>query len=365
VIGPRVFGKFEDLLRATAESPAMLFYLDNWLSASPNAKLQGRDLRRQIMREQGMVNRNGKIPKINKRGLNENYAREIMELHTLGVDGGYTQKDVQEVARCFTGWTLRNPRAGGDFFFNPNIHDDGEKVVLGQKIPAGGGMKDGERVIKMLAHHPSTAKFISTKLARKFVSDNPSRSLVDKMANTFLKTDGDIREVLRAMFNSQEFWAPENYRAKIKTPFEMTVSAVRALGAETTGNPAFHRWMAQMGEGLFMAQPPTGYPDTSEHWVNTGALLERMNFALALSANRIPGTRVDLTALDRGITTGRPAETVDRYVKLLLRGEISPQSRATIDKALSESKVAGGNQPGADVARIAGLILGSPEFQRQ
>jgi uncharacterized protein (DUF1800 family) len=365
VIAPRVFGKFEDLLRATAESPAMLFYLDNWLSAAPNEKLQARDLRRQMRREQGMVNRKGKIPKTNKRGLNENYAREIMELHTLGVDGGYTQKDVQEVARCFTGWTLRQPRAGGDFFFNPNIHDDGEKIVLGQKIPAGGGMKDGERVIKMLAHHPSTAKFISTKLARKFVSDNPPRALVDKMANTFLKTDGDIREVLRAMFNSQEFWMPENYRAKIKTPFEMTVSAVRALGGETNGNPAFHRWMVQMGEGLFMAQPPTGYPDTSEHWVNTGALLERMNFALALSANRIPGTRVELASLDRGVTTGGPAEIVDRYVKLLLRGEISPQSRATIDKALSEPKVARGNQPGADVARIAGLILGSPEFQRQ
>jgi uncharacterized protein (DUF1800 family) len=365
VIAPRVFGKFEDLLRATAESPAMLFYLDNWLSASPNAKSTARNLRQQMRREQRMINKNGKIPKNNKRGLNENYAREIMELHTLGVDGGYTQKDVQEVARCFTGWTLRRPRAGGDFFFNPNIHDDGEKVVLGNKIPAGGGKRDGELVIKLLAHHPSTAKFISTKLARKFVSDNPPRSLVDKMANTFRKTDGDIREVLRTMFNSQEFWAPENYRAKIKTPFEMTVSAVRALGAETNGTPAFHRWIAQMGEGLFMAQPPTGYPDTSEHWVNTGALLERMNFALALSANRISGTRVDLAVLDPGITNGRPAEIVDHYVKLLLRGEISAQSRATIDKALSEQKAAGGNQPGTDVARIAGLILGSPEFQRQ
>jgi uncharacterized protein (DUF1800 family) len=343
----------------------MLFYLDNWLSASPNAKSTARNLRQQMRREQRMINKNGKIPKNNKRGLNENYAREIMELHTLGVDGGYTQKDVQEVARCFTGWTLRRPRAGGDFFFNPNIHDDGEKVVLGNKIPAGGGKRDGELVIKLLAHHPSTAKFISTKLARKFVSDNPPRSLVDKMANTFRKTDGDIREVLRTMFNSQEFWAPENYRAKIKTPFEMTVSAVRALGAETNGTPAFHRWIAQMGEGLFMAQPPTGYPDTSEHWVNTGALLERMNFALALSANRISGTRVDLAVLDPGITNGRPAEIVDHYVKLLLRGEISAQSRATIDKALSEQKAAGGNQPGTDVARIAGLILGSPEFQRQ
>jgi uncharacterized protein (DUF1800 family) len=360
VISPRVFGKFEDLLRATAESPAMLFYLDNWLSAAPNAKMQERMLRRQ-----GMVNKKGKIPKVSRRGLNENYAREIMELHTLGVDGGYTQKDVQEVARCFTGWTLRTPRAGGEFFFNPNIHDAGEKVVLGQKIPAGGGMKDGEAVIELLAHHPSTAKFISTKLARKFVSDNPPRALVDMMAKTFLKTDGDIREVLRAMFNSQEFWAPESYRSKIKTPFEMTVSAVRALDGDTNGNQSFHSWMRQMGEGLFLAQPPTGYPDTSEHWVNTGALLERMNFALALSANKIPGTRVDLAALDGGGYKAGSAEIIDRYVKLLLRGEISPQSRATIDKALSEQKVAGGNQPGVDVARIAGLILGSPEFQRQ
>jgi uncharacterized protein (DUF1800 family) len=357
VIAPRVFGKFEDLLRATAESPAMLFYLDNWLSAAPNAKMQARSSRRQAMRDQEMINKNGKIPKRAPRGLNENYAREIMELHTLGVDGGYTQKDVQEVARCFTGWTILNPRAGGDFYFNPNIHDDGDKLVLGQKISSGGGMKDGYTVIKLLAHHPSTARFVSTKLARKFVSDSPPRSLIDKMANTFQKTDGNIREVLLAMFSSQEFWAPENYRAKIKTPFEMTVSAVRALGADTNGGPAFHRWIAQMGEGLFMAQPPTGYPDNSEYWVNTGALLERMNFALALSANRIPGTHVDIAALDQGEKTGRVAGVVDRYVKLLLRGEISAQSRATIDNAL--------NGPNVDVAKIAGLILGSPEFQRQ
>jgi uncharacterized protein (DUF1800 family) len=357
VIAPHVFGKFEDLLRATAESPAMLFYLDNWLSAAPNAKMQARIERRQAMRDQGMTNKNGKIPKLARRGLNENYAREIMELHTLGVDGGYNQKDVQEVARCFTGWTILNPRAGGDFYFNPNIHDDGDKVVLGHKISSGGGIKDGYTVIKLLAHHPSTARFVSTKLARKFVSDSPPRSLIDKMASTFQKTEGDIREVLLAMFNSQEFWAPETYRGKIKTPFEMTVSAVRALGAETNGGPAFHRWIAQMGEGLFMAQPPTGYPDNSEYWVNTGALLERMNFALALSANRIPGTRIDLASLDQGEKTGRVAGVVDRYVKLLLRGEISAQSRATIDNALTG--------PNVDVAKIAGLILGSPEFQRQ
>src|SRR5262245_40163163 len=191
-IRPHVFGKFEDLLIATAESEAMLFYLDNWLSVSPNAQIEMNRMRR-LRRMQSMPNQNGKIPNNRSRGLNENYAREIMELHTLGVDGGYTQKDVQEVARCFTGWTIRGPRAGGDFYFNPKMHDDGEKIVLGKKIPAGGGRKDGETVIHILATHPATAKFISTKLARKFVSDNPPQSLVDRLAGSFLKTGGDIR----------------------------------------------------------------------------------------------------------------------------------------------------------------------------
>lgn len=404
VIRPHVFGKFEDLLKATAESPAMLFYLDNWQSAAPNAQAMARREKlaqavqqRQAMRKAGeggggtrgladrpinprqarqmdrlsdqqmqaLINNQGKIKKA-PRGLNENYAREIMELHTLGVDAGYTQKDVQEVARCFTGWTLRNPRAGAEFIFNPNIHDDGEKVVLGKKIPAGGGQKDGYAVIHMLAVHPSTAKFISTKLARKFVNDNPPQALVDRMAQTFQKTDGNIREVLRTMFTSPEFFALENYRAKIKTPFEMTVSAVRAVGAETVAGPQFHRWIAQMGEGLFMAQPPTGYADTAENWVNAGALLERMNFALALAANRIPGTRVNLSLLVPAANALPPSQMVDHYAKLLLRGELSPQSRATIDKSLNEQTTAMNNgSSNVDVAKAVGLILGSPEFQRQ
>lgn len=401
VIRPRVFGKFEDLLKATAESPAMLFYLDNWQSAAPKPQAMVRREKmiealekRQAMREgsagargmadrpiaprqarqmdrlsdqqmQALLNNQGKIKKA-PRGLNENYAREIMELHTLGVDGGYTQKDVQEVARCFTGWTLRNPRAGAEFIFNPNIHDDGEKIVLGKKIPAGSGQKDGYTVIHMLATHPSTAKFISTKLARKFVNDNPPQTLVDRMAQTFQKTDGDIREVLRTMFTSPEFFAPENYRAKIKTPFEMTVSAVRAVGADTTAGPQFHRWIAQMGEGLFMAQPPTGYADTAENWVNAGALLERMNFALALAANRIPGTRVNLNSLVPTSNVLPQSQMVDQYAKLLLRGELSPQSRATIDKSLNEQTMAmNSGSSSADVAKVVGLILGSPEFQRQ
>ena len=396
-IRPHVFGKFEDLLRATAKDPAMLFYLDNWMSASPNAKLPEirnlDDLRR--MRQQGQLGNNRRQiqqirqqmqqrqqqagnaqqnPRPNNpnaqrppRGLNENYAREIMELHTLGVDGGYTQKDVQEVARCFTGWTIRQPRQGGDFYYAQFMHDDGEKVVLGTKIPAGGGMKDGEAVIKLLAHHPSTAKFISTKLLRKFVSDNPSPALIDRTAKVFLKSDGDIREVLRSIFTSPEFWSAENYRAKIKTPFEMTVSAVRALGADTNGGPAFHRWMAQMGEPLFQAQPPTGYADTAEIWVNTGALLQRMNFALDLSANRIPNTRVKLDSLTNGLDSSQPSRVAEHFIKLLLNGEVSPQTRATLDKSLSDPQIAKMNERGTntDIAKVVGLILGSPEFQRQ
>jgi uncharacterized protein (DUF1800 family) len=384
-IRPNVFGKFEDLLKATAEHPAMLFYLDNWMSASPNAKMPDRDDLRRMRRERRFggfgggfgnraqrrieidemrtLNQNGKVAK-RSRGLNENYAREIMELHTLGVDGGYTQKDVQEVARCFTGWTIRNPRAGGDFYFNPFMHDDGEKTVLGKKISGGGGIKDGYAVIHMLATHASTAKFISTKLARKFVSDKPPPALVARMSQTFLKTGGDVHEVLRTMFTSPEFFAAENYRAKIKTPFEMTVSAVRAIGADTNGNPQFHRWMVQMGEGLFMCQPPTGYPDAAERWVNTGALLERMNFALALSENRIPGARVNLQNFLAGVNTMQQSQVVDHFVNLLLRGQVSPQTRETIDKSLSERRLsmAGGQ---VDVAKVVGLILGSPEFQRQ
>ena len=393
VIRPNVFGKFEDLLLATSKSPAMLFYLDNWLSTSPNAQLpnpnqlrqmrqnrigqgaglrprqfgglgnlRNRELRQQerqeMKAEEKMVKQqqNGK----RTRGINENYAREIMELHTLGVDGGYTQKDVQEVARCFTGWTLRQPRQGGGFFYAPFMHDDGEKTVMGQKIPAGGGMKDGETVIKILAHHPATAKFIATKLARKFVNDDPSPALIDKLSQAFLKNDGDLRAVYKTMLTSPEFWAVENYRAKIKTPFEMTVSAVRALGADTNGTQPFHRWIQQMGEGLFMAQPPTGYADKAENWVNTGALLERMNFALALSSNRIFGSRVNFAS---DLMNAKPNEVADYFVKTILHGNVSPQTKATLDKTLKDTALASNN--GTDVAKIAGLILGSPEFQRQ
>jgi uncharacterized protein (DUF1800 family) len=358
-IRPNVLGKFEDLLRATAESPAMLFYLDNWQSAAADSALRrGRD--------SGALNGQGKVQRA-RRGLNENYAREIMELHTLGVNGGYTQQDVVEVARAFTGWTIRNPRQGGGYYFNARMHDDGEKVVLGTKLPAGGGRGDGEAVIKLLARHPSTAKFISAKLARKFVSDNPAPALVDRTAQVFLKAGGDLRAVVRSLLVSPEFWAAESYRAKIKTPFEMTVSAARALGAETNGGPAFHRWIAQMGEPLFLAQPPTGYADTAETWVNTGALLQRMNFALALAANRIPGTRVRLDELTRGVDASRPSRLADHVIKQLLLGDVSPATRATLDRELSGPGDARPDErrSEAEMAKIVGLILGSPEFQRQ
>jgi uncharacterized protein (DUF1800 family) len=394
-IRPLVFGKFEDLLRATAKSPAMLFYLDNWQSVAPDASVRGGLLRRSRLgnpkavdrpfknafRRPGILNpQSGSSdsmqqpeqmisqPAKPRRGINENYAREIMELHTLGVDGGYTQKDVQEVARCLTGWTINQPNLGGGFYFAPRLHDDGEKIVLGKKIPAGGGINDGETVIRMLAHHPSTAKFIAKKLAVRFVSDNPSQALIDRTAQVFQKTDGDLREVVRSILTSPEFWSAENYRAKIKTPFELTVSAVRALGGETNGMPPLHRWIAQMGEGLYQAQPPTGYKDEADVWVNAGALLQRMNFALTVAGNRLPGTNVNLQPLTETTQALPSAGKVNQVVKLLLNGEMSQQTLATLNRQLNESHLTATdakNTADADLVRIVGLVLGSPEFQRQ
>ena len=361
-IRPNAMAKFSTLLQATAQSPAMLFYLDNFQSVSPNANANRRGGPLQRLRAQQQPQ-----PQQQRRGINENYARELMELHTLGVDGGYTQKDVQEVARCFTGWTIFQPRGGaaavnammgegarrnaGTFFFNQRVHDDGEKTVLGHKIPAGGGIKDGLMVLDILAHHPSTAKFIATKLVRHFVADNPPQALVDRAAATFTKTDGDIRETLKTIFFSKEFNSTESYRAKIKRPFELVVSAIRTLGAETNGGPQTHQWIARMGEPLYGFQTPNGYSDAAESWVNTGALLERMNFGLALANNRIPGTRVSLSKLN-----GDQAKVMDEYLKTLLAGEISSSTRETLLKQLD---------PADPVTKVVGLILGTPEFQRQ
>ena len=283
-IRPNTLGKFKDLLLATAQSPAMLFYLDNHLSSVPDQRLET------AIRNRPNANANAR----RRSGINENYARELMELHTLGVDGGYTQQDVTEVARALTGWTIDQPRNNGKFIFRPAMHDRGEKEVLGHRIAANGGMQDGLRVIDILVRHPSTARFISTKLVRRFVSDNPPQSLVDKVAATYTKTDGDIREMMRTIFFSEEFMSPEAYGQKMKTPLEYVVSSIRALGGETSGGQQLGRTIAQMGQPLYQYQPPTGFPDRADHWMSDGALIARLNFAVALTSGRIPDTRVNL-----------------------------------------------------------------------
>jgi len=367
-IRPYALSKFSTLLQATAQSPAMLFYLDNFQSVSPNANNnRGPQMERRQQQQPQQQPQQQQRP---RRGINENYARELMELHTLGVDGGYTQKDVQEVARCFTGWTIFQPRGGaaavnalrgeaarrtpGTFFFNHRTHDDGEKIVLGHKIAAGGGINDGLKVLDILAHHPSTAKFIATKLVRHFVSDTPPPALVERVAAAFKKSDGDIRETLKAIFFSNEFNSPEAYRAKVKRPFELVISAIRTLGADTNGGPGTHQWMARMGEPLYGFQTPNGYSDAAESWVNNGGLLERMNFGVALAANRVNGTKVDLTKV-AGANADK-GKMIDESVKTILAGELSAATRETLMKQLDQAD---------SLTKVVGLILGTPEFQRQ
>ncbi len=285
VIRPHVLGKFRDLLEATAKSPAMLYYLDNWQSVGPNTALARRARKTRA-----------------ERGLNENYGRELMELHTLGVNGGYTQKDVIEVARCFSGWTISNVQRGGTFVFNPRLHDKGQKVVLGITIPAGGGIEDGEEVLDILAHHPSTAHFICRELAQRFVADDPPESLVDRMAKTFLKTDGDLREVMKTMLNSKEFWSVGAYRTKIKSPLEFVAGAVRAVNGDVDYALGLANEVALLGEPLYRKVEPTGYSNASEEWANSAGLLARMNFALQLGNNKVPGVKVEVAkaAMDLG-----------------------------------------------------------------
>lgn len=454
VIRPNALGNFKDLLVATAQSPAMLFYLDNFQSTAPDAQMNGDKRKnnrqqqlilsgqplpprmRERLKEKFKVNdaqlddrleqmrEQAKKPK-QKRGINENYARELMELHTLGVDGGYTQKDIVEVARAFTGWTIfdargyrnaagnmikgtENKRANrqirqmgfspdtesGEFVFNERLHDNGEKQVLGQKINEG-GIKDGLKVIDILVKNPATAKFIARKLAVKFVSDNPSEALVNRVADAFHKSGGDIKTTLRALFTDEEFFAPENYRAKIKTPFELIISSLRALDADTNASFALLGLLAKMGEPLYGYQAPTGYPDTAADWVNTGALLERMNFAVAVASNRIRGTRVNL----KEFRAGDKRLILDKAIQDILSGEISPNTKTAllkqIEQPLIEPKLADEDEfdeienasmeampnqrrkrqnrqarllnPSGDpeVFKVVGLLLGSPDFQRQ
>ena len=372
-IRPHAMGKFRDLLAATAKSPAMLFYLDNWQSVDPEAFArlkQQQQLRRQFRGPQlgGLPNGSAKGLKNKDRGLNENYGREIMELHTLGVDGGYTQKDVTEVARAFTGWTIRAPQRDPEFFFDERFHDPKPKMVLGHKIDAG-GMKDGEEVLDLLARDPHTAHHLSLEIARRFVSDNPPDALVERMTQTYLATDGDIRAVLHAMIYSPEFWSRDTYRAKIKTPFELVVSAARAVGADVDIPLPMVQWTARIGEPLYQCQPPTGYSDKAADWVNTGALLNRLNYSLTLTSGHMRGTQVDIAAVLGSGVGGDPQAVLDRAISTLLSGQISPESRQTLEKQMSDPKIlqASLDDPVRQVneGMVAGLVLGAPEFQRR
>ncbi len=448
VLRKNALGNFKDLVVGTAQHPAMLFFLDNFESVAPNAQQGGGNnrlaeavrsgnvpprLREQLKRNQNLTDEQveARIKQLQtqqnrpRRGLNENYARELMELHTLGVDGGYSQKDIVEVARAFTGWTIADPRGyrraaagmingdeerrlarqqrqagipedvdSGEFYFNERWHDKEAKTVLGQKIEAG-GVNDGLNVIDILVKHPSTAKFIARKLATKFVNDNPSEALVGRVAEAFSKSNGDIKTTLRALFTDKEFFAPENYRAKIKTPFELAVSSIRAVGGDTNSGPQMLAMLNKLGEVPYGYQAPTGYPDTAEDWVNTGALLERLNFAVAIASNRIPGTRVNL----KNLTAPSKSAILDKAIAEILEGEISPATKAQlvkqIEQPLPEVKATnevdddaddappmrpggqqiarqGGRQSrllepsgNPDVFKAVSLVLGSPEFQRQ
>ena len=403
VIRPNALGKFRDLLEAVAKSPAMLFYLDNARSMADSTRP-----RLASQRRGGVFANQPRLQQLRNGGLNENYGRELLELHTLGVDGGYTQQDVINVARALTGWTIRPPVMGGGFIFRPEMHDAGDKVVLGHKLASGRGIEDGEDVLDIVAKSPSTARFIATKLARRFVSDNPPSGLVDRVATTFTRSQGDIREMLRTIFFSPEFNSADAYRVKIKRPFELTISAIRTLGGETTGGPQLHQWIARMGEPLYGFQTPNGYSDLAESWVNTGGLLERFNFGLTLASNRIPGTSVDLKQF---VSSGdgrslNKDQIMDRFLDLIVAGDITPKTKAALLKQLDEqatlvvpamsaetsrSNDGMANESNSSMDRelpfrqrgqrqqlaradanisdpmtkIVGLILGSPEFQRQ
>ena len=388
VIRPNVFGKFRDLLGASAKSPAMLFYLDNAQnSVQREVRPMEEGIRERIRQQVPGAPADGKPRKVG--GINENYAREIMELHTLGVEGGYTQKDVQEVARCLTGWGI--DLLTGEFQFHPRAHDNNEKTVLGHRIPAGGGMKDGEMVLDILAKHPSTAKFIVTKLCRRFVSDDPPPALVARVAAVFTMTDGDLRKVVEAIIKSPEFNSVGAYRTKIKSPFEFAVSAVRATGSTITtdGQPpqtvrfaletgaTFGRGedrmanakrktlnihIIELGQPLYAYQAPTGYPEDSREWINSGALISRMNFALALADRSLIDVAISTDTFMHGVEIDKSDQVLDRLNKVLLQGELGKSTRATLEKQALNNHDDGTST--VNVTQLTALVLGSPEFQR-
>jgi uncharacterized protein (DUF1800 family) len=347
-IRPHVLGRFRDLLLATARHPAMLYYLDNWQSVGPDSFSVG-----PFAPRRGNVNGvpNSIIPNGLQRlvhGLNENYGREVMELHTLGVKGGYTQADVIAVSRCFTGWTVRNPESP-EFVFAPFMHDFAEKTVLGQKIPAGGGEQDGLKVIDILSRHPSTAKFISFGLARHFVADRPPQALVDRMAQTFIKSDGDLRAVMETMFRSPEFFSEGAWEARVKSPLEMAASTIRAIDGEMTDAWSTVQRISDMGQALYAKLEPTGYPDVAETWLGATAVIARMNFGAAVASGEVPGVSVD-TSRWQGLDHASIA-------RALLGHDPTKQTLDAIATGLEGRSVS--------PAVVASLVLGSPDFERR
>ncbi|MGI4022110.1 MAG: DUF1800 domain-containing protein [Janthinobacterium lividum] len=453
VIRPNSLGKFDELLLATAKSPAMLYFLDNFSSSGTNtnlnnnqavkSKMQMRFANQQMGNMQDSASRKtqliNKIKAIKKAsGLNENYAREVMELHTLGVDGGYTQQDVTQAAQVLTGWTVylmgdndgaaikkMIDQAGedkleqrgfvheGDFLFASNRHDNSEKTVLGKHFGPDGGYQEGVQLLEMLAHHPSTAHFICQKIAGRFVSDNPPKTLIDKMVKTFLQKDGNIKQLLITMVAAPEFWSAASVREKTKSPFELAISSVRSLNADINQPYQLYNWINRMGQKMYYYQAPTGFPDKGQYWINTGALLNRMNFGLALAANRIPGIKIDLAALNNHhepesvqaalVTYSKmvmPERNLDATIKRLspmledpgLSKKVEDATAKTAPvKPLSEpgqemvftneaqkkddknsiqpnkAYVAMQSRPGNNsmLSQVVGVIIGSPEFQRR
>ena len=385
VIRPHALGKFEDLLVATAKSPAMMFYLDNWMSVGPNS-MQAMGTPGRPARPYGPYGRPRRYPQQQQNpnakrkqasGLNENYGRELLELHTLSVNGGYSQRDVTEVAKVFTGWTIEKPYQGLDFKYDPRMHEPGPKFVLGRRIKPK-GEDEGKEVLHMLATSPQTAHFISLKLAERFVSDDPPPALVDRMAKTFQKKKGDIREVLTTLFQSPEFWAADTYRAKVKTPLEFVASAVRATGAEVEDAFPLARQIANLGMPLYSAQPPTGYSMKADTWVSSSALLGRMNFALGLTSGKVRGVKVDAVQLAGGPPAPADATTALSALEAkLLAGDVSKQTHDSIIAQIetpakntapdSQENKAPQRKPAGppDASTIAGLLLGSPEFQKR
>lgn len=366
VIRPHAMGKFRDLLGAVAASPAMLFYLDNARSMGDTSKprLATVNRRRALPRQQ--------LGRLRQGGLNENYGRELLELHTLGVDGGYTQQDVIDVARALTGWTIRPPADGGGFVFRPEMHDAGEKTVLGRKLRGGRGIEDGKEVLDIVARHPSTARYIARKLATRFVSDSPPQSLVDRAAQVFLETDGDIREVVRSIVTSNAFYSNAAYRSKVKSPFEVVVSALRAMNAAPDETARTAQAIALLGQPVYGHQAPNGYPETGEAWMNAGAILNRINFGIAAASNRIPGADVDAIPTLAALSTASREKQVDAVASLMLGGSISPETRAILISgenpllAMADEGAMGHRQNQlTGIAQVVGLALGSPEFQRR